>query len=311
MNRLNRYFLWKPIYDKLIFLNIILLYACILGEPYIHNNYFVLFSKAFYLVSIPMLLYFALTIAISLKPQNAYIKGGMLYDWYDYVLSCKGASWLNGIFEQLQEKGLIKYSEKLVFISPSANKGIYEKSLFKYVSQKHIPNKFIVTDLSLIDNHEENETNSSGEYIYLYEQNNAKDIQNTLQKAGEQKANIIFDSIGCLWYIKELIPHKKLQCMSEMIEVLAIYSNALDKDGLIIIDNEPKNIFETLIREFNCFNKHLKFGAGPYSTGQYFEKLSKKYPHFRNYINDNFDKYTFDTKGKRGRNVYVMVLKKK
>lgn len=244
------------------------------------------------------------------KLQNKYSKGGCIYNWYDTTLKLKGTLWLKNTFDQLQKKELINNDDKLVIISPSANKGTYEKELFNHMCQKNMHSKFIVTDLNLIDDYEQSFNNDYGEFIYLHEKNDAREVKQILNKVGESKADIIIDIEGCLWHFKEDNWFHKKKCIKLITDAFEKYYEVLQENGLIIIDNRAIPKYEVFLRYFSAFILHFKFGNGHYCTGHYLTKLYEKNKIFKGYIDSNFKVYKIDALNEYGKIISSIIYKK-
>lgn len=307
----KKIFSWRKYYDWLLFASIGIYFAAYYFTTYKEFSSFIYLFKTLYWLSLLIIVFLGIVILRTMKLDNAYNEGGGLYSWYDITIKQKGVEWLKNAFDKLLEKKLVSPEHRYVVVSPSANKGTYEKVLFEYLSKKGITNKFIITDLNLIDNHEENVINDAGEYIFIDQKNDAKNIKTILEKANEEKADIILDFEGCLWYTKEYNWHKKQKCIRLVIEVLDAYKNSLDDNGLVIVDDRKGPWYETIIREWMHFLRHLKFGARAHSTGSYLLRMYEKDKDFKEYIDSNFEVYPLEVANEYGKDMSVMVYKKK
>ncbi|NFG96841.1 hypothetical protein FDC49_10455 [Clostridium sporogenes] len=165
-----------------------------------------------------------------------------LFDWYDITYEYMGTEWIKNIFQKvINEFGYLdKYSnldkkdssERFIFVSPTANKGKYEKELFKFICDKKIYNKFIIGDIANLNEHECNDSESEyGEFIY----NSGMDAMNVERSLREQynniKADVVFDYKGCIWY------KAKEKNVEEVIKLFKAYYKVLKPSGIIIFDN--------------------------------------------------------------------------
>lgn len=301
--------------DKLFFtlaLSVCLFFAtAYFKETTEKYNIYVVLSLGYW-VSIASSIICVYFILKSSKLENTYNEGGSLYHWYDIKLNQRGTLWLIRAFEELLSKKLLG-EKRLVIISPSANKGKYEKRLFEFLNDKGITSKFIVTDINLIDNHEENIKNEKSEYIFLNESNDAKDIANIIKKVGEDKTDVILDFEGCLWYIKEFNWYKNEQCVDDITDVLKRYNEVLNSGGLIIVDNTKTAGFEVVLRQFSNFISHFNLGLPEHSTGWYLQKIynNKNYSRYKKFIDDNFTFHRIDVLNEKNKTMSVLCLKKK
>lgn len=152
--------------------------------------------------------------------------------WYDlnYEFN-KKIKWTERVDALLKLNG-IHLSEKEVVLSPSGNKGKYEKDL----SKKYPNTRFYTTDFSLISNHEPSEDN----FIYLDQSNDAFDISTYTKQYNIKKIDVIWDIKGAIWYY----PHN-----DDLTILLTEYYNVLSDNGIIVIDVYKFNIFKNVLSE--------------------------------------------------------------
>ena len=310
-------FFTKLISDfNIMTLALLLCILCFFGIDYLRQSTafqsVYMFLNLMYWISLGTSMVCVYFVIKSSKLENVYNEGGNLYHWYDIKLNERGTLWLIRVFEELLKIDLLS-QDKLVIVSPSANKGIYEKELFKFLCTKDINTKFIVTDINIIDNHEESIKEKSSEYVFLNESNDAKEIDNILKKVNEVNTDVILDFEGCLWYIKEFNWYKKEKCVSEVMEVLRRYNAVLNDDGMILVDNTKTRTIEVIIRQFSNLFSHFNLNLPEHSTGWYLQEIykNKKYSYYKNFIDELFYIQTIDVINDKNKVMSVLCLKKK
>ncbi|MNK43703.1 hypothetical protein D3C87_624160 [compost metagenome] len=172
------------------------------------------------LLLIVYLVAFLISMAIEKDVKYKYAKGGSLYRWYDMIHKYNTKiKWLNKVIKNFKEGYGLDFSEIETFVSPSGNKGRYEKEL----SSKFKNTQFIVTDLNIPEDHEE----STDNYIYLSQNNNAFCIKEYLSNIGVFDVNVIWDIKGAIWYNSK---------GKDLESILKTYYDVLSSEGIILID---------------------------------------------------------------------------
>ncbi len=266
-------------------------------------------SLFFKLIIISLVIYIAVFIVKCFKmfSEKSYEKGGSMEYWYDGVFIWVGTSWTDELFCRLRDLGFVKLIQCLNIISPSGNKGKYEKHIFKEICSKGINNKVIVSDLEVITDHECNEVCNNNEFVYIEGCNNAINIKNTLGLVDIKKVDIIWDFRGCLWYIKR-------KGIEKTVEVFEKYYEVLNNNGMIIIDGYDLTFFKFIkywvMKNFFAIQK----GYGENSTYKRLSKLLNKNGGNNNlnkYINANFITVVVPVRNEKGIQIPVAIFKKK
>ncbi len=302
--------------NDMLFLILALSICLFFGTYFLKENveeyYLYVVLSSIYWLCIAVSIFCVYFIFKSSKLQNTYNQGGSLYHWYDIKLNQRGTLWLIRVFEKLLDKGLVN-ANKLIIASPSANKGTYEKRLYEFLIDKGIHSKFIVTDINIIDCHEENVKNENSEFVFLNESNDAKDIKSIIKKAGEDKVDIILDFEGCLWYIKEFNWYKGKRCADDVLNMLKKYNEVLNQGGMIIVDNTKTIFVELVLRQLSNLFSHLNLGLPEHSTGWYLQKIynKKEFIEYKEYIDQNFTFNIVDIVNEKGKDISVLCFKKK
>ncbi|ARR10762.1 hypothetical protein [Paenibacillus bovis] len=153
--------------------------------------------------------------------------------WYDlnYEFN-KKIKWTERVDALLKLSG-IHLIEKEVVLSPSGNKGKYEKNL----SKKYPNTTFYATDFSLLSNHE----TSEGNFIYLNQSNDAFHISAYTKQYDIKKIDVIWDIKGVIWY--------QAQNIDDLTALLTEYYSVLSDNGIIVIDAYKFNIFKNVLSE--------------------------------------------------------------
>jgi hypothetical protein len=247
-----------------------------------------------------------LTISIyAYERKDAYGKGGWLYRWYNANYKYLGKQWIRDIYKLLIDHKLIdlKSKDEFVFISPSANKGKYEKDLFELTNQDRKNNIFIISDLEKIENHECSSigNNIKSRYIYM-ESKDAADIKNTIKAAGQSKVDIIWDIKGCIWH------RSTSKQVHELKEVLKNYHEVLKDNGVLIIDNVPYPYI--IICNLIYYTCGIVLGTSEVSTYSKIRTLIKNSGNGLNeLVNELFDIEYLESCSNK--NVKLVVFKKK
>lgn len=158
--------------------------------------------------------------------QGIYDKGGFLGRWYDNTLNKYGYNWVYGLGDVIMNNFS---KEDLKIISPSANKGVYEKKLFWYLHKSGKRVDFIASDISTLEDAEKDERIDTSMYDY-YSGKDAADIKDLVSES--DPVDIIFDRKGALWYASSL----KYLFTDKCYILLKNYYDVLSTGGMIIID---------------------------------------------------------------------------
>lgn len=166
------------------------------------------------------------------KP-GLYEKLGRLEKWYTERLDEIGTNWCLEFAD-----GLIKYLETrnyLVFISPTANLGIYEKAIFVQLAKK------FCVEMHISDHAKINFAVSNDEITNSF--GTSKFINDGVCDAKKLTINcdVIYDIKGAVW-------HEKGKSFKTLI---GSYYGILNSNGLLIIDSTPKvNIVCVCVNNF-------------------------------------------------------------
>lgn len=220
-----------------------------------------------------------------------------LYEWYDMTRRFLGNDWFVHMYSAVEKENIIKKKSRLTFVSPAANKGVYEKFLYDALKHRGMSVKFIIADIDKIENHAVKDIKDENLRVFLGKE--ALKIGEYLAEAGETKADIIFDIKGSLWYsLRSDIDQKIL---------FHKFYSVLDEDGLIIIDNSKKRFLSFLI--------YYLFGRVSWyvetSTGFLLNKKKKKDRKFKEYIESHFEQKELNFQNEFGDSFGIIILKKK
>lgn len=206
---------------------------------------------------------------ISYSPKR-YEQGGSLESWYIKRLENIGTTWCVKFAYELK-----KYvtNDNLFFVSPSANKGTYEKAIFnQLVNNDLYCVKMVISDHAQIMNKAEEEIvkNSLGTSSFIDKgKYDAKELTEIVNDC-----DVIFDMKGAIWHEKKL---------SDFETLIKTYHRVLCEDGLLIIDCTPETKLNIFLNEIAyIFNKnHLRTER---STLQILEQKPLKSKIFRYYF---------------------------
>lgn len=224
-------------------------------------------------------------------------KNFQLDKWYDTTRRFLGNDWFVHMYNAMEKENFIPKKPELTFVSPAANKGVYEKFLYDALKQKGISIKFVIADIDEIENHAAKDINDENLRVFLGKE--ALKIGEYLLEVGETKADVIFDIKGSLWYsLRSDIDQKIL---------FEKFYSVLNHDGLIIIDNSKKH--------FLSFCSYYLFGHVSWyvetSTGFLLNKKKKKNSKFKAYIDSHFEQKELSFQNEFGDLFSIIVLKKK
>lgn len=224
-------------------------------------------------------------------------KNFQLDKWYDMTRRFLGNDWFVHMYSAIEKERLVPKKLPLTFVSPAANKGIYEKFLYDDLKQKGIPLKFIIADIDEIQNHAVKDIND--ENIRFFEGKDALKIEEYLLEAGEEKAHVIFDIKGSIWY--------SLRSDNEQIAIFEKFYRVLSDDGLIVIDNSKKSFLSFCI--YYLFG-HVSWNVET-STGFLLNRNMKMNRKFKAYIDSHFEQNELRFQNDFGDLFDIIVLKKK
>lgn len=164
------------------------------------------------------------------KPSKEYEPNGDLEHWYTERLTLLGTNWCFSFIDNLSDLlSLPKFS----FLSPSANKGVYEKAMFFHISQTHTV-QFYISDLACLESHELPVGGNS--FFEYFPQTDAKDIFHLI----DLPINVIFDMKGVLW-------HSHLK---QRKHFLKLYHESLADKGLLVVDCTNANFFSCVVAQY-------------------------------------------------------------
>jgi hypothetical protein len=224
-------------------------------------------------------------------------KNFQLDKWYDMTRRFLGNDWFVHMYNAIEKGNLVPKKSAITFVSPAANKGIYEKFLYDDLKQKGIPIKFVIADIDEIQNHAVKGIND--ENLRFFEGKEALKIDEYLLEAGEAKADVIFDIKGSIWY--------SLRSDSEQNILFEKFYRVLSDDGLIIIDNSKKSFLSFCIYYlFGHVSWHVET-----STGFLLNRNKKRNSKFKAYIDSHFEQNELRFQNDFGDFFDIIVLKKK
>lgn len=224
-------------------------------------------------------------------------KNFQLEKWYDMTRRFLGNDWFVHMYSAIEKGNLVPKKSALTFVSPAANKGIYEKFLYDDLKQKGISIKFVIADIDKIQNHAVKGIND--ENLRFFEGKEALKIEEYLLEAGEAKADVIFDIKGSIWY--------SLRSDIEKNILFEKFYRVLSDDGLIIIDNSKKSFLSFCIYYlFGHVSWHVET-----STGFLLNRNKKRNSKFKAYIDSHFEQNELRFQNDFGDLFDIIVLKKK
>lgn len=198
-------------------------------------------------------------------PGYSYAKGGTLVQWYDETYAYNTEiNWLKRVLANLEAIN-IDLARVSILVSPSGNKGRYEFELSKDFPQSI----FIVTDIEIPEDH----INSSGNFHYLAEDNDAINIGRYLNDIAISTVDYIWDIKGALWH------NYKGKHLDDMLRAFA---SVLKPSGCIIIDAYEVNNFMVYINSLKKSKNRKNYLED--STFQKIKRALKKNSFFK----DNF-----------------------
>lgn len=224
-------------------------------------------------------------------------KNFQLDKWYHMTRRFLGNDWFLHMYSAIEKGNLVPKKSALTFVSPAANKGIYEKFLYDDLKQKGISIKFVIADIDEIQNHAVKDIND--ENLRFFQEKEALKIEEYLLEAGEAKADMIFDIKGSIWY--------SLRSDIEQNILFEKFYKVLSDDGLIIIDNSKKSFLSFCIYYlFGHVSWHMET-----STGFLLNKNKKRNSKFKEYIDSHFEQNELSFQNDFGDLFDIIVLKKK
>lgn len=212
-------------------------------------------------VSLACLVYFIIALIINLNSiwknrKGDYEENGKYRYWYKNRLKLIGTSWCSKFATELNQ---MVQKDKLFFISPSANRGVYEKNIFKELSQLVQVNMVISDRDEIIKETNLNITNENGTSNFI---SNLKPMEAKELEDHYKNVDVLFDMKGALWHAVD---------SKDFNSLIEVYHNVLTKDGLLITDCTPETNFNIIKNKFiHFFNK--KHSKTEISTLQRLEK---------------------------------------
>lgn len=228
------------------------------------------------------------------KRHSEYEKGQFLENWYNETVNKNGVEWIKATGEKIHNfyKG-----KKVNILSVAANKGTYEKAMYKNMVRLGSKVRILVTEICNIE-HEENQ--QDGESMYEYASKiDAFECDKFLKNKGLDKVDIILDFKGAIWY--------QLTKKGDIKKLLDTYIEVLEDNGAIIIDNGkiPR------IKKILYLMRHIFLGipGTEQSTHYYINKRMRKNPEFEKYIKKHFSIESYEVD--KTRNIDITILKKR
>jgi hypothetical protein len=178
-----------------------------------------------------------------------YGASGKLENWYDERFNSIGTHWCSQF-----SKDLVLYfnlPRDLVFVSPTANKGAYEKIIFKELSQSRRVEMHI-SDHAPIDGMELDDKLINSKGVSTFHNDGVVDA-----KKLTLPCDIIYDIKGALW-------HEKGDNFKTLIQS---YHSVLNHDGFLITDSDPEvsEFYVSFNNFLHTLNRHIRlFGSKRY-----------------------------------------------
>ncbi len=214
---------------------------------------------------------------------------------YDETRRFLGNDWLIYLFNALRDENLfLAGKSSFTFISPAANRGIYEKHLYEYIKKESMFAKFLVAD------HEEIKGHIWGDDVGLrYICREPMSIGEYISEINEKYVDAIFDIKGSLW--------NSLRDGGKKVELLEKFYSVLNNRGFIVVDNSKRSFLAFAI--FYLFGQASWF-AGE-STGRLLNKNLKRDREFGSYYYSHFEQHELTFINDFGKPFDILVLKKK
>lgn len=221
----------------------------------------------------------------------------LLDDWYNATRRFLGNDWFVHMHQAMEAAKLIPKKTSGTYISPAANRGIYEKVLYNDLKSKGHFIKFIMADIDEIENNAVK--NRDDENLIFFTGKEAMKIDEYLLEAGEMQADIIFDIKGSLWYT--------FRSDMDPSILLEKFYNVLCNEGVIVLDHSK--------RRFLSFCIYYVFGHVSWyvetSTGFLLNKNKKRHKTFRRFMDNHFEQKELSFQNEFGDVFDILVLKKK
>lgn len=223
-----------------------------------------------------------------------YERGQFLENWYEKTVKRNGFEWIIATGEIIQNL----YKEcHINILSVAANKGTYEKEMYKNMVNKGCKVRLLVSDKSNID-HEKDSEDGISRYEYA-SGIDAFECEKHLINKGINRVHVILDFKGATWY--------QLKKYGEVEKLFDLYNKVLEENGVIIFDNGKIQTVKKIL----YYMQHV-FLAKPgteNSTYYYFNKKILKDPEFKKYIESRFiiEIHKVD----EIRNISIVLLKKR
>lgn len=220
-----------------------------------------------------------------------YEKGQYLENWYSNSVKENGFKWIKRAGEELKKM----YGKNITILSIAANKGTYEKELYKHMIKRGAIIHIIVTDIGKME-HEKNMYLGKSKFEY-YSEIDAFECVSFIKKIDIEKVNAIFDFKGAFW-------HQLSRKKGNPEKLLEEYIKILKENGAIIIDSINKPWYQKAKK----YIAHVFFGrpGTEQSTYFYLKKKMRKNKQFKNYIDDNFTIEEYAADAEKGINIVIM-----
>lgn len=177
------------------------------------------------LVYIPVLIVYTLMSPIRKNNVNkSYERNGTLEDWYDIRVDQLGTKWCLDVSKSLMKHFTLK--DRISFLSPTANKGIYEDAIFEAIARDKTIS-MTISDFADIKDYVTDKSIYSSELRYHPRKNALDYLQSN------EKYDVLFDMKGAAWHFG-----KNLEQLNNL---LVTYHHILEDDGLLIFDDEAKD----------------------------------------------------------------------
>lgn len=229
--------------------------------------------------------------------QSGSTKNFQLEKWYDLTRRYLGNTWFVHLYEGLEQSMLIPNPQKVTFVSPAANRGVYEKTLFEALRDQGVEVRGIIADIDILEKTAVPQGYDPGlTYVAGRE---ALEIKAYLKAQDLETTDLIFDIKGSLWYA--------FRSDGSKTALFERFYDVLSPSGLIVVDHSKKR--------FSAFCIYYLFGIVSWyvetSTGDLLKRQMKRDKAFKAFIEARFDLKPQTFVNEFGDRFEVMVLKKK
>ena len=153
--------------------------------------------------------------------------------WYENTYNSLGSEWLIGSLNKLSELGKLNL-DNYTLVNLSANRGYYEWDA--YNSHKSYNPTYYLGDI-IAEDLKDKKGEGDESFHYLEGNTDATKFDTSNLK---EKADVIVDCKGALW-------HQLLECDKNGItNLLSVYINLLNDDGILLIDCYTESLIETI-----------------------------------------------------------------